>query len=1274
MSGYTPPPQHKAPELPVAEKARRGEAPLSRLRDQIKPEAARGHKLSALDPREMKQERNSTRLRVGAIRALSRPLDVLNDGTVFQTPEGKLYLMRVASEGAAMTRLHFSQAALPVGARLFVYSRSNPDDYHALHIPGDDGLDVAGQNEFWTPPLTGEEVVVEYLAPPDARAEQQSPPFVIDQVSHIFFDPRPSRSAQSTQQNGAALCNLNVPAEWSEAAKSVGMFQFSTPKGEFACSGVLLNNAKNDGTPYFLTANHCLSGTNNVSSVSVYWLYNNGDRPTNETPRTSGGMVIATGAAGDFTLLRLTSVPPGVRFAGWTAEAPAAPTLVTSIHHPRASYKRFSAGQTVADACPPGLPGACEQYLPVRWRNGITEPGSSGAPLWTGSPDDPRVAGLLSGGLSSCSNSAGLDFYGRFDLAFAAIAPYLTGQGCGFALEPLKQIFGSRDAQTQEIFSSAGGDGSVKLKVRSGTDCGWTARSEAPWITLTSAAAGTGEATITYTVAPQTGAQTRTGFLLIAGHRLLVRQMGESNCAATPLAIGQSLNGALSSNDCRSTLDPQAYADRYTFNAEAGQQITLVMSSSTVDTFLLLFGPDGKVIEYNDDYGFSSNSIIPGPGGYLELAASGAYTIEATSFEPGETGAYTLAINRICVLRFTPDPPPLLPAAGGSGGFSVKAPPSCPWTARAETDWLTINTTSGNGPGEISYTAAANPAVAYDNGSSPRLGRVSFNTTNGGVYFFDIPQNYNCGFRVGPKSLTLHPSDVVYDSPVFQTLGVGTGNGCQWTATSNAPWLEFYEKGPSYTATGGQTVTIKATSLKFGDAPRTGTMTIAGETVSVTVGPAGQLCPVGNLSMGQTISDSLAPNCRTIQGVTSYVKQYKFQGRAGQRIAVVISSPDFGARLWLKRMDGDDGIFAARLTPEINFESPYPETMRMPRTGSITLPADGAYFLEVASYTFPAHAGSFVLSLLEASNASCDFGVSADRHNLAAGGGRGSVSVNATGGNCAWTATTTAPWIKLAAAGGNGSGALEYTIDPNTDAFRTGAIVLAGRHLFITQQPANAPVVVSAADYAPNLAIGAIHALFGAGLATQTVAATTQPLPTTLGGTQVLMTTDEGGSYEAPLFFVSPNQINFQMPRGVPIGIVNITVKVNGQTVGTTRASLGIFAPALFTADASGRGVPAAYALRVRRDGTRTEEPIFDRDAAGRITPRPIRLAGDEDVYLILYGTGFNGAPSAGAEVEATFLPDLKQKGFVVAAPGFAGLDQNQLLLPPRLRGRGDVP
>lgn len=1263
LPAYTPPAAKPTPELSLGEKVRRGMAPLSRLSTQVKLETVRVHRLPALDPREMRPERKSIRLRIGAMRQLDQPLSTQKDGTAFQVPEGKLFLIRVASEGAKMARLHFNQVTLPPGARLFVSSRAYPDEAYPLHLPGEDGLNVVGQREFWTPPLTGEEIVVEYLASDNGRDEPSAQPFVIDQISHIFLDPR------STEQNGAAACNLNVPVEWSEAAKSVGLLQFATPKGEFACSGVLLNTSRTDNQPFFLTANHCLSSSRFVNTVTVNWLYTSGNQPGSGSPRTHGGTVIATGVAGDFSLMQLNSIPQGVRLAGWSAEPVAAGTPITSVHHPQASYQRFAAGQTLADNCPTDLPGGCDHFLPVRWQQGITEPGSSGAPLFAGTPDDPRVVGTLSGGFSACNNQQGVDYYGRFDQAFPMLAPYLIQQGCDFVLlGTTQQGAVGHDAKTQEIFSAAGGDGKIRLFGKGFSGCAWTARAEADWITLTSPAEGTGNAILTYSVTSHTGASPRQGYLFVAGHRLLVSQMGENNCATTlTTGIGQIADGSLANSDCRSALGTGSYVDRYTFNAQAGQQFSIRLTSSVFDTFLMLYGPDGKVIDFNDDSNYATDSTVPPEVAWIEAAADGVYTIEVSSFDADETGGYRLAINRICWLSFTQEPA-LLAAAGGNGQLNVKAPPGCPWTAQVESaNWLTLTSNSGNGPGVITFTATANPTVAFDQNTYPREARLNILSNTYG-FSPTVKQNYGCGFRVTPSSISVAPYNVNGDGTLSGFVTIDSGRGCGWTAKSNAPWLEFQQYGSSFEGEGSRPFALRFKTLKLGDASRTGTLTMAGQTVTVTQQPTGALCPASELTVGQTLYDSLLPNCPSLFGIVGSVKQYKLRGRTGQRLVFTLTSAETFPALTLRRLLSADELDLSFAEGVSLFELREGQTMRVPREGFITLPADGEYVLDVYPGSYSnGQPGNYALSVRDASE--CEVALGKTRHYLTAAGASGRLTVS-NPGQCAWTPTVSASWIKIVSANG---GQIEYQVEQNTGAYRSGAIFVAGKHLIITQQPANAPSIVSAADYTPNLTGGAIQALFGVGLATQTVVADTLPLPTMLGGTQLILTTDTGTSYDAPLFFVSPGQINFLMPPGLLPGVVTFTVKVNGQTAGVTRVAVGHLAPALFTANGSGSGLPAAYLVRVRGDGSYYEEAILDRDDLGRVTPRPIRLPDDEQVYLILYGTGFKDLPSGGLEIEATFHSGLKQKGIVFRAPGFAGLDQVNLLLPRSLRGQGDV-
>lgn len=88
--------------------------------------------------------------------------------------------------------------------------------------------------------------------------------------------------------------------------------------------------------------------------------------------------------------------------------------------------------------------------------------------------------------------------------------------------------------------------------------------------------------------------------------------------------------------------------------------------------------------------------------------------------------------------------------------------------------------------------------------------------------------------------------------------------------------------------------------------------------------------------------------------------------------------------------------------------------------------------------------------------APCRFSVAPDARDLPAEGGEASVTVSTLGG-CAWTASTTAPWIRLASGGGNGQGVLAFFAEVNTGAARTGTLVVAGQNVSVAQAAALPP-------------------------------------------------------------------------------------------------------------------------------------------------------------------------------------------------------------------------
>lgn len=212
----------------------------------------------------------------------------------------------------------------------------------------------------------------------------------------------------------------------------------------------------------------------------------------------------------------------------------------------------------------------------------------------------------------------------------------------------------------------------------------------------------------------------------------------------------------------------------------------------------------------------------------------------------------------------------------------------------------------------------------------------------------------------------------------------------------------------------------------------------------------------------------------------------------------------------------------------------------------------------------------------------------------------------------------------------------------------------------------------SAASGAAVLSAESIASYYSSNLASTTISAGTLPLPMTLGAVSLQVKDSTGVVRLAPLFYVSPTQINFEVPPGTATGPVTLTVvNASGATVDTITASVSTLAPALFTADASGKGVAAALAIRlVLAGGQQSSSPIFQ-CANGICSSVPINLGVDTPTYLSLYGTGIRNR-SAVEKVAVTVRGISVPVQAAQSQGSFVGLDQVNVLLPLSLRGSGE--
>ena len=242
------------------------------------------------------------------------------------------------------------------------------------------------------------------------------------------------------------------------------------------------------------------------------------------------------------------------------------------------------------------------------------------------------------------------------------------------------------------------------------------------------------------------------------------------------------------------------------------------------------------------------------------------------------------------------------------------------------------------------------------------------------------------------------------------------------------------------------------------------------------------------------------------------------------------------------------------------------------------------------------------------------------------------------------------------------TGALQRTMSGPSDAF---VLTLGEGTAELTS--------VSAASYLYSaVATESIIAAFGANLALGTQAAGTNPLPTSLGGTTVMVKDSAGMERLAPLFFVSPNQINYQIPLGTAPGtaLVRIRNANNVQTEGISFVER--VAPSLFSANATGQGVAAALILRVKPNGAQSYEAVAAYDATtARFIPRPLEF-GQDDLFLVLFGSGLRYRNQL-SNVQA-YLQGIAEPALYAGSQGdLVGLDQVNVRLPKSLIGRGEI-
>ncbi|MEK7832781.1 MAG: DUF5666 domain-containing protein, partial [Acidobacteriota bacterium] len=222
-----------------------------------------------------------------------------------------------------------------------------------------------------------------------------------------------------------------------------------------------------------------------------------------------------------------------------------------------------------------------------------------------------------------------------------------------------------------------------------------------------------------------------------------------------------------------------------------------------------------------------------------------------------------------------------------------------------------------------------------------------------------------------------------------------------------------------------------------------------------------------------------------------------------------------------------------------------------------------------------------------------------------------------------------------------------------------------GNGAFMTFVPV---ATVSSASYREDNSPESIVSAFGNGLSANTIVASTQPLPLSQGDVNVLV-----DGRQARLFFVSPNQINYQIPSDAPSGLANVVVSKAGEVVSQGTILVSNVALSLFTADASGQGAPAGLLLRIKANGEQVYESLVRFDATqNKLVPAAIVRRAGEQLYLILFGSGLRNAPNSDGNaangvaesVEVSIGGVNAPVIYAGVAPGYVGLEQINVRIP----------
>lgn len=374
---------------------------------------------------------------------------------------GQRAALRFTSSGAKGVRIGLQVDALPTASLVRFYADTGDKlfEVSALEIltviqrnrDAGDASDAA--RTYWSPNLGGEAITLEIDIPPGVAASGVR--VSVPALSHVTVDMTKADSILKVGESGSCNLDVSCDASYSTLSKSVALMDFISGGNNYVCTGTLLNDRMSTGTPYFLSANHCIATQTVASTLYTLWSYKSASCNSTQispavTALTTGATLLYASSTTDTSFMRLNSpAPVGAVFAGSIPNIPDINESVYGVHHPKGDLQKASWGSYLGSgSCANGTcvasVGSGATFLRTRWLQGTTEGGSSGSGLFTRLNGKDYLVGQLYGGYASCTNPFGTDYYGRLDAAYATALYQWLGAASTTVRVPIYRFYNNR--------------------------------------------------------------------------------------------------------------------------------------------------------------------------------------------------------------------------------------------------------------------------------------------------------------------------------------------------------------------------------------------------------------------------------------------------------------------------------------------------------------------------------------------------------------------------------------------------------------------------------------------------------------------------------------------------------------------------------------------------------------------------------------------------------------------------------------------------------------